>query len=83
MVLCLLLRHGQDAGGAIAFSEAMELGAIASTNTVTATLTHWFLSEERVVFVLTQRVRFTRTTKRMFFITVFLLWGVQEQDSIS
>jgi alkylation response protein AidB-like acyl-CoA dehydrogenase len=41
----------QDAGGAIAFSEAMELGAIASTNTVTATLTDWFLPEERVVFV--------------------------------
>ena len=41
----------QDAGGAIAFSEPMELGAIASTNTVTATLTHWFLPQERVVFV--------------------------------
>jgi alkylation response protein AidB-like acyl-CoA dehydrogenase len=41
----------QDAGGAIAFSEPMELGAIASTNTVTATLTNWFLPEERVVFV--------------------------------
>ena len=41
----------QDAGGAIAFSEPMELGAIASTNTVTATLTDWFLPEERVVFV--------------------------------
>jgi alkylation response protein AidB-like acyl-CoA dehydrogenase len=41
----------QDAGGAIAFSEPMELGAIASTNTVTATLTDWFLPEEGVVFV--------------------------------
>jgi alkylation response protein AidB-like acyl-CoA dehydrogenase len=41
----------QDAGSAIAFSEPMELGAIASTNTVTATLTNWFLPEERVVFV--------------------------------
>jgi alkylation response protein AidB-like acyl-CoA dehydrogenase len=41
----------QDAGGAIAFSEPMELGAIASTNTVTATLTNWFLAEEHVVFV--------------------------------
>lgn len=40
----------QDTGGTIAFSEAMELGAIASTNTVTATLTHWFLSQEYVVF---------------------------------
>jgi len=41
----------QAAGGAIAFSEPMELGAIASTNTVTATLTDWFLPEEGVVFV--------------------------------
>jgi alkylation response protein AidB-like acyl-CoA dehydrogenase len=41
----------QDAGGAIGFSEPMELGAIASTNTVTATLSDWFLPEERVVFV--------------------------------
>jgi alkylation response protein AidB-like acyl-CoA dehydrogenase len=41
----------QETGGAIAFSEPMELGAIASTNTVTATLTHWFLPQERVVFV--------------------------------
>ncbi len=41
----------QDAGGAIAFTEPMELGAIASTNTVTATLTDWFLPEEGVVFV--------------------------------
>ena len=41
----------QETGGGIAFSEPMELGAIASTNTVTATLTHWFLPQERVVFV--------------------------------
>jgi len=41
----------QETGGAIAFSEPMELGAIASTNTVTATLTHWFLPQERVIFV--------------------------------
>ncbi len=41
----------QETGGAIAFSEPMELGAIASTNTVTATLTHWFLPQERVVFI--------------------------------
>ncbi len=41
----------QDAGGAIAFSEPMELGAIASTNTVTATLTDWFLPAERVVSI--------------------------------
>lgn len=41
----------QETGGTITFSEPMELGAIASTNTVTATLTHWFLSEECVVFI--------------------------------
>ncbi|MEW6491559.1 MAG: acyl-CoA dehydrogenase family protein [Cyanobacteriota bacterium] len=41
----------QQTGGAIAFSKPMELGAMSSTNTVTATLTHWFLPEERVVFI--------------------------------
>lgn len=41
----------QDAGGTITFSEPMQLGAMVSTNTVTATLTHWVLPEERVVFV--------------------------------
>jgi alkylation response protein AidB-like acyl-CoA dehydrogenase len=41
----------QAAGGAIAFTEPMQLGAIASTNTVTATLTDWFLPEEHVLFV--------------------------------
>ena len=41
----------QETGGAIAFSEPMALGAMSSTNTVTATLTHWFLPEERVVFI--------------------------------
>lgn len=41
----------QDTGGAIAFSQPMQLAAIASTNTVTATLTRWFLPKERVVFV--------------------------------
>ncbi len=41
----------QQTGGTIVFSEPMELGAIASTNTVTATLTHWLLPEEDVVFI--------------------------------
>lgn len=41
----------QTTGGKIAFSEPMKLGAIASTNTVTATLTHWFLPEDRILFV--------------------------------
>jgi alkylation response protein AidB-like acyl-CoA dehydrogenase len=37
--------------GLIAFSEPMQLGAMASTNTVTATLSYWFLPEERVIFI--------------------------------
>jgi hypothetical protein len=41
----------QDTGGAISYSEPMQLAAMASTNTVTATLTQWFLPQERVVFV--------------------------------
>ncbi|HEY9635983.1 MAG TPA: acyl-CoA dehydrogenase family protein [Coleofasciculaceae cyanobacterium] len=41
----------QQEGRAIAFSEPMQLAAMASTNTVTATLTHWFLPEERLVFI--------------------------------
>ncbi|MBD0346690.1 MAG: acyl-CoA/acyl-ACP dehydrogenase [Coleofasciculus sp. Co-bin14] len=35
----------------IAFSEPMQLAAMASTNTVTATLSYWFLPEERVIFI--------------------------------
>ncbi len=46
-----LVERFQEARGAIVVSEPMELGAIASTNTVTATLTNWFLPEENVVFV--------------------------------
>ena len=41
----------QDTGGTISYSEPMQLAAMASTNTVTATLTQWFLPQERVVFV--------------------------------
>ncbi|MBD1940272.1 acyl-CoA dehydrogenase family protein [Microcoleus sp. FACHB-68] len=41
----------QAAGGKIIFSEPMELAAMASTNTVTAQLTQWFLPKERVVFI--------------------------------
>jgi alkylation response protein AidB-like acyl-CoA dehydrogenase len=41
----------QESGGAIAFTQPMPLAAMTSTNTVTATLTGWFLPEERVVFV--------------------------------
>ena len=41
----------QEAGGAISFSEPMQLSAMASTNTVSATFTNWFLPEESVVLV--------------------------------
>lgn len=41
----------QAAGGAITFSEPMQLAAMASTNTVTATLTQWFLPEECILFL--------------------------------
>lgn len=39
----------QDTGGAIILSKPMHLAAMTSTNTVTATLKGWFLSQERVV----------------------------------
>ncbi|NEO40976.1 MAG: acyl-CoA/acyl-ACP dehydrogenase [Moorea sp. SIOASIH] len=41
----------QDAGGTITFSKPMALAAMQSTNTVSATLTDWFLPEERVVSI--------------------------------
>ncbi|NEQ07202.1 MAG: acyl-CoA/acyl-ACP dehydrogenase [Moorea sp. SIO4E2] len=41
----------QDGGGTITFSKPMALAAMESTNTVSATLTDWFLPEERVVSI--------------------------------
>ncbi len=41
----------QESGGAIAFSEPLQLAAMTSTNTVTAQLKNWVLPQERVVFV--------------------------------
>jgi len=41
----------QGVGGAIAFSEPMVLAAMNSTNTVSASLTDWFLPNELVLFV--------------------------------
>ncbi|MFB8792179.1 MAG: acyl-CoA dehydrogenase family protein [Potamolinea sp.] len=41
----------QDSGGRIRFSQPMELAAMVSTNTVTASLTNWFLPEECVVSI--------------------------------
>lgn len=46
-----LVRTEPETGGAIALSEPMELAAMASTNTVSATFTNWFLPEEGVLFV--------------------------------
>ncbi|MBW4637523.1 MAG: acyl-CoA dehydrogenase [Gloeocapsa sp. UFS-A4-WI-NPMV-4B04] len=41
----------QGSVGAIKFSQPLALAAITSTNTVTATLTGWFLPQERVVSI--------------------------------
>lgn len=41
----------QDDDAKITFSQPMQLGAMASTNTVTATLYNWFLPEECVVSI--------------------------------
>ncbi|HEY9607205.1 MAG TPA: acyl-CoA dehydrogenase family protein [Allocoleopsis sp.] len=40
---------GTSTQSRITFSEPMQLAAMQSTNTVTATLTHWFLPDEHVV----------------------------------
>jgi len=40
----------QQTGGTIALSKPMKLGAMSSTNTVTAELSHWFLPQELVLF---------------------------------
>jgi alkylation response protein AidB-like acyl-CoA dehydrogenase len=41
----------QESGGVITFSQPMELAAMVSTNTVTASLTNWFLPQDFVVSV--------------------------------
>lgn len=41
----------QETGGTISFSEPMQMGAMSSTNTVTATLSYWFLPQKHVLFV--------------------------------
>ncbi len=41
----------QESGGVIAFSVPAKLAAMTSTNTVSATLTGYFLSQERVLFI--------------------------------
>ncbi|GAB1539506.1 hypothetical protein NUACC21_21730 [Scytonema sp. NUACC21] len=46
-----LVETSQGSGGKIAFSSPAQLAAMTSTNTVTATLTDWFLPAESVVFI--------------------------------
>jgi len=41
----------QNTGGTITFSKPMQLGAMASTNTVSSTINNWFLSEEYLVSI--------------------------------
>ena len=41
----------QESGGSITFSTPAQLAVITSTNTVTASLNHWFLPSERVVYI--------------------------------
>ncbi|MGI8503668.1 MAG: cyclase family protein [Hassallia sp.] len=45
------VQTSQKAGGEITFSAPAQLAAMTSSNTVSATLTHWFLPEEQVVFI--------------------------------
>ncbi|WP_017662251.1 acyl-CoA dehydrogenase family protein [Baaleninema simplex] len=46
-----LTNSQQPDGGAIAFSEPMAMAALTSTNTVTANVENWFLSQDEVLFV--------------------------------
>ncbi|KYC35584.1 cyclase [Scytonema hofmannii PCC 7110] len=46
-----LVETHQPLGGALTFSQPAQLAAMTSTNTVTATLTDWFLPTEGVVFI--------------------------------
>ena len=44
------MKQGITAGGEITLSKPMQLAAMASTNTVSASINNWFLSQEYVVF---------------------------------
>ncbi|MBO9998869.1 MAG: acyl-CoA/acyl-ACP dehydrogenase [Cyanobacteria bacterium SID2] len=46
-----LVNSQQDRGGSIEFSSPMAMSALTSTNTVTAEVRNWHLSEDRVLFV--------------------------------
>jgi kynurenine formamidase/alkylation response protein AidB-like acyl-CoA dehydrogenase len=46
-----LVETHQESGGAIALTKPAQLAAMTSTNTVTATLTNWFVPGERIVFI--------------------------------
>jgi len=45
------VQTSQKAGGEITFTTPAQLAAMTSSNTVSATLTRWFLPQERVVFI--------------------------------
>ncbi|GET43079.1 cyclase family protein [Microseira wollei] len=46
-----LVETYQETGGNITFSQPMELAAMTSTNTVTATLKNWFLTDDIIVSI--------------------------------
>ena len=65
----------QEAGGAISFSEPMQLSAMASTNTVSATFTNWFLPEESVVLVAKKAGTIHESDKKNVLFAGFLALG--------
>lgn len=46
-----LVETYQETGGNITFSQPLELAAMTSTNTVTASLNNWFLASDRIVSI--------------------------------
>ncbi|HAX77458.1 MAG TPA: cyclase, partial [Cyanobacteria bacterium UBA11372] len=46
-----LVETDRETGGNITFSQPLELAAMTSTNTVTATLKNWFLTDDRIVSI--------------------------------
>ncbi|MEM9927932.1 MAG: acyl-CoA dehydrogenase family protein [Cyanobacteria bacterium P01_D01_bin.50] len=65
----------QEAGGTISFSEPMQLSAMQSTNTVSATFTNWFLPEENVVLVTKEAGTIHENDKKNVLFAGFLALG--------
>lgn len=65
----------QEAGGTLSFSEPMQLCAMQSTNTVSATFTNWFLPEENVVFVAKKAGTIHESDKKSVLFPGFLALG--------